>query len=135
MLPFIAPEAAYGMAMYSVRAVLHGQTGHVFEMIRENFPDIGRTTCSAAMPDQRLATRPLSRGAGARDGATRGLLSGALVFLEHPAATFGEHLTAPEERIRALEARLAGDLRTLVDTGIIAVEETVAGVEHRREEI
>jgi pyruvate dehydrogenase (quinone) len=38
MPPFIAPEAAYGMAMYSVRAVLHGQGGNVFEMIRENFP-------------------------------------------------------------------------------------------------
>ena len=38
MPPFIAPEAAYGMAMYSMRAVLHGQAGDVFEMIRENFP-------------------------------------------------------------------------------------------------
>ena len=38
MPPFIAPEAAYGMAMYSVRAVLHGQGGEVFEMIEENFP-------------------------------------------------------------------------------------------------
>ncbi len=38
MPPFIAPEAAYGMAMYSVRAILHGQAGDVFEMIRENFP-------------------------------------------------------------------------------------------------
>jgi pyruvate dehydrogenase (quinone) len=38
MPPFIAPEAAYGMAMYSVRAVLHGQAGDVFEMIQENFP-------------------------------------------------------------------------------------------------
>jgi hypothetical protein len=26
------------MAMYSVRAVLHGQAGDVFEMISENFP-------------------------------------------------------------------------------------------------
>src|SRR5579862_3428541 len=38
MPPFIAPEAAYGMSMYSVRAVLHGQAGDVFEMIQENFP-------------------------------------------------------------------------------------------------
>jgi len=38
MPPFIAAEAAYGMAMYSVRAVLHGQAGDVFEMITENFP-------------------------------------------------------------------------------------------------
>jgi pyruvate dehydrogenase (quinone) len=38
MPPFIAPEAAYGMAMYSVRALLHGQAGDVFEMIQENFP-------------------------------------------------------------------------------------------------
>jgi pyruvate dehydrogenase (quinone) len=38
MPPFIAPEAAYGMAMYSVRAFLHGQAGDVFEMIRENLP-------------------------------------------------------------------------------------------------
>ncbi|MGA9368412.1 MAG: thiamine pyrophosphate-dependent enzyme [Steroidobacteraceae bacterium] len=38
MPPFIAAEAAYGMAMYSVRALLHGQAGDVFEMISENFP-------------------------------------------------------------------------------------------------
>ena len=38
MPPFTAPEAAYGMAMYSVKAVLHGQGGEVFEMIRENLP-------------------------------------------------------------------------------------------------
>jgi pyruvate dehydrogenase (quinone) len=38
MPPFVAAEAAYGMAMYSVRAVLHGQAGDVFEMISENFP-------------------------------------------------------------------------------------------------
>ena len=38
MPPFIAPEAAYGMAMYSVRAILHGQAGDVFEMIQENLP-------------------------------------------------------------------------------------------------
>jgi pyruvate dehydrogenase (quinone) len=38
MPPFIAKEAAYGMAMYSVRAILHGQAGDVFEMIQENFP-------------------------------------------------------------------------------------------------
>jgi pyruvate dehydrogenase (quinone) len=38
MPPFIAPEAAYGMALYSMRAVLHGKAGDVFEMIGENFP-------------------------------------------------------------------------------------------------
>jgi pyruvate dehydrogenase (quinone) len=38
MPPFIAPEAAYGMAMYSVKALLHGKGGDVFEMIAENFP-------------------------------------------------------------------------------------------------
>jgi pyruvate dehydrogenase (quinone) len=38
MPPFTALDAAYGMAMYSVKAVLHGQGGDVFEMIRENFP-------------------------------------------------------------------------------------------------
>jgi pyruvate dehydrogenase (quinone) len=38
MPPFTAPEAAYGMAMYSVRAVLHGQGGDVVEMVRENLP-------------------------------------------------------------------------------------------------
>jgi len=36
MPPFIVPEAAYGMAMYSVRAILRGQGGDVFEMIQEN---------------------------------------------------------------------------------------------------
>ena len=86
------------------------------------------------MPDERLATGTLSRGASTRDGATRGLLSALWSFLQHPAATFGDHLTTLEERIRALEARLAGDLRTSVDTGIVAVEQTVAGAEHRLEE-
>jgi pyruvate dehydrogenase (quinone) len=38
MPPFTALDAAYGMAMYSVKAVLHGEGGEVFEMIRENFP-------------------------------------------------------------------------------------------------
>jgi pyruvate dehydrogenase (quinone) len=38
MPPFIAKEAVYGMALYSVRAVLHGQAGDLFEMIQENFP-------------------------------------------------------------------------------------------------
>jgi pyruvate dehydrogenase (quinone) len=38
MPPFIAPEAAYGMALYSARAFLHGQAGDVFELIRENLP-------------------------------------------------------------------------------------------------
>jgi hypothetical protein len=34
--PFTKLDAAYGMAMYSVKAVLHGQGGDVLEMIREN---------------------------------------------------------------------------------------------------
>lgn len=38
MPPFIAPENAYGMALYSARAILHGKAGDVFEMIVENFP-------------------------------------------------------------------------------------------------
>jgi pyruvate dehydrogenase (quinone) len=38
MPPFIAPESAYGMALYSVRAVLRGKAGDVFEMIEENLP-------------------------------------------------------------------------------------------------
>jgi pyruvate dehydrogenase (quinone) len=36
MPPFTAMDAAYGMALYSVKAVLHGQGGDVLEMIREN---------------------------------------------------------------------------------------------------
>ncbi|MET0499421.1 MAG: thiamine pyrophosphate-dependent enzyme [Steroidobacteraceae bacterium] len=38
MPPFTAIGPAYGMAMYSVRAVLHGRAGEVFEMIGENLP-------------------------------------------------------------------------------------------------
>jgi pyruvate dehydrogenase (quinone) len=38
MPPFIAAESAYGMTMYSARAILHGQAGDVFEMIEQNFP-------------------------------------------------------------------------------------------------
>jgi pyruvate dehydrogenase (quinone) len=38
MPPFVALESAYGMALYSVKALLHGQGGDVFEMIGENLP-------------------------------------------------------------------------------------------------
>jgi pyruvate dehydrogenase (quinone) len=36
MPPFVSGEAAYGMALYSVKALLHGHAGDVFEMIGEN---------------------------------------------------------------------------------------------------
>jgi hypothetical protein len=86
------------------------------------------------MLDERLSMWLLGRDASARDGAMRGLLAALWSFLQHPAATFGDHLTALEERLRALESRLVGDLKTAVDTGVTAVEETVAGAEHRLEE-
>ena len=38
MPPFTSLEAAYGMALYSVKAIVHGEGGDVFEMIRENLP-------------------------------------------------------------------------------------------------
>jgi pyruvate dehydrogenase (quinone) len=38
MPPFTAIGPAYGMALYSVKAVLHGKAGDVFEMIGENLP-------------------------------------------------------------------------------------------------
>jgi hypothetical protein len=34
----MAKEAVYGMAMYSVKAVLSGHAGDVFEMIGDNLP-------------------------------------------------------------------------------------------------
>jgi pyruvate dehydrogenase (quinone) len=37
MPPFTALKPAYGMAMYSMKAILHGKGGDVFEMIGENF--------------------------------------------------------------------------------------------------
>jgi hypothetical protein len=86
------------------------------------------------MPDERLSTQHLGRDRGARNGAMSGLLSALWSFLHHPAATFGDHLTALEQRLRVLEARLVGDLQTAADTGVVAVEETVAGAEHRLEE-
>jgi hypothetical protein len=86
------------------------------------------------MSDESLSTWLLGRIAGARDGAMRGLLSALWSFLQHPAAIFDDHLTALEDRLRALEARLAGDLKTAVDTGVVAVEDTIAGAEHRLEE-
>jgi pyruvate dehydrogenase (quinone) len=36
MPPFTALGPAYGMAMYSVKAILHGKAGDVFEMIQDN---------------------------------------------------------------------------------------------------
>jgi hypothetical protein len=86
------------------------------------------------MPDERLSTWLWGRDASARDGAMRGLLSALWSFLQHPAATFVDHLTALEERLRVLEARLVGDLKTAVDTVVVTAKETVAGVEHRLEE-
>jgi hypothetical protein len=86
------------------------------------------------MPDERMLKRLLGRNPDARDGAMRGLLSALWSFLQHPAANIEGHVTALEERIMALEARLAGDIKTAVDTGVDAVEETVAGAEHRLEE-
>jgi pyruvate dehydrogenase (quinone) len=38
MPPFTALKPAYGMAVYSMKAILHGRGGEVFEMIAENFP-------------------------------------------------------------------------------------------------
>jgi pyruvate dehydrogenase (quinone) len=38
MPPFTAVGPAYGMALYSLKAVLHGRAGEVFEMIEENIP-------------------------------------------------------------------------------------------------
>ena len=38
MPPTITVESAYGMALYSAKAILHGKAGDVFEMITENFP-------------------------------------------------------------------------------------------------
>ena len=38
MPPFVALESAYGMALYSAKALLHGQAGDVFEMIGDNLP-------------------------------------------------------------------------------------------------
>jgi pyruvate dehydrogenase (quinone) len=40
MPPFTAIGPAYGMALYSMKAVMHGKAGDVFEMIAENFPKL-----------------------------------------------------------------------------------------------
>jgi hypothetical protein len=82
------------------------------------------------MADERLLT---SRDGSARDGALKGLLTALWSFLQHSPATVEVHLTALETRLKGLEARLVGDFRTAVDTGVVAVEETVADAEHRLE--
>lgn len=38
MPPFTALEPVKGMALYAMKAVLHGKAGDVFEMVAENFP-------------------------------------------------------------------------------------------------
>jgi hypothetical protein len=86
------------------------------------------------MTDERLMTRLMGRDGSARDGAVRGLLSALWSFLQHPTVHFEEHLSAVEERLKALEVRLVGDLQTAVDTGVGAVEETIAGAGHRLEQ-
>jgi pyruvate dehydrogenase (quinone) len=35
--PFTSLKPAYGMAMYSVKAILHGKAGELYEMVSENF--------------------------------------------------------------------------------------------------
>ena len=37
-LPFMAPEAVIGMAVYSAKAVLEGKGHDVWEMVVENIP-------------------------------------------------------------------------------------------------
>ena len=81
-----------------------------------------------------MTTWLLGRDASAREGALRGLLSALWAFLQHPAVHLQDHLTSVEERVRALEAQLVGDLKSAVDTGVVAVEETIAGVEQRLEQ-
>lgn len=61
----------------------------------------------------------------------RGLLSALWSFLQHPAATFESHLTALEERLRVLEARLGGDLETAVDTGVAGIQARLETVKSR----
>jgi hypothetical protein len=85
------------------------------------------------MLEERLSRLLLDQNASARDGALRGLLSALWSFLQHPAAHLEEHLSGLEERLRLLEGRLLGDFKTAVDTGVDAVEGTVAGAEHRFE--
>jgi hypothetical protein len=86
------------------------------------------------MVEQRLSTLFLGRDASGRDGALRGLLSALWSFLHHPAAHLEDHLASLEERLRLLEARLLGDFKAVVDTGVVAVEEKVSGTGHRFEE-
>jgi hypothetical protein len=86
------------------------------------------------MPEERLSTWLLGWNPSTRLSAMKGLLSALWSFLQHPATIFDDHLSALEERLRTLEARVIGDLKTAVDTGVVAVEDTVAGVEHRLEE-
>jgi hypothetical protein len=64
------------------------------------------------MPDERIS---------------RGLLPALWSFLQHPAAAVGDHWVALEERLRVLEARLVGDLKTAVDTRVVGVEEIIRG--------
>jgi hypothetical protein len=86
------------------------------------------------MAAERLLTWLLGRDAGARDGAMRALLAALWSFLQHPADTLEDHFSALEGRLGVLEARLVRDAKTVVDTGVEAVEEAVAGGEHRLEE-
>jgi prephenate dehydratase len=74
-----------------------------------------------------------------RNEALRGLLSALWSFLQHPAVHLEEHLATVEERLKSVEARLVGDLQTAVDTGVVAVEESihsrVAGIQARLEAV
>jgi pyruvate dehydrogenase (quinone) len=36
--PFVSPEAVVGMAVYTAKALLHGERGDVWEMMVENIP-------------------------------------------------------------------------------------------------
>ena len=55
MPPHTAPENVYGMAMYSIKAVMHGKAGDVFEMIGENHLSEGPNRCRGGEPDTHLS--------------------------------------------------------------------------------
>jgi hypothetical protein len=87
------------------------------------------------MADEHLFAWLLGRDASARDGAMKGLLAALWSFLQHPAVSFEDHLTALEERLRLLEAgvehRLEEDFERVVRGRVAGIHARLEAVKKR----
>jgi hypothetical protein len=66
-----------------------------------------------------------------RDGTVRGLLSALWSFLQHPVSAFEDHLTALEESVAGAEHRLENDVKRAVQSRMAAIQARLESVRSR----